>query len=159
MKSCFSGCLFMVFAGVSASEPAVKVAVPEQIILYSIDGNDYAPGEGPKAGGEKFGRYPVLGKVEIKDAGKREEIFAVLEKGIRDSDGRIAKCFLPRHVVRAVSKGKTVDYIVCFQCLQVQVVADGKSKTLPITAEPLAVFNRHLKAAGIPLAPGGAKER
>src|SRR5438477_13107404 len=80
-------------------------ATPERFVLYSIDGTDYAPGKAPKAD-ETIAGYPVMGKVEIKDAAKRQEIVTALKDGIAQSDGNVAKCFWPRHAIELVEKGK-----------------------------------------------------
>jgi hypothetical protein len=139
------------------SDPVADLEAPEQLILYSIDGRDFEPGQAPKAD-EKFHGYPVLGKVEITDAAKRKEIAGALKDGLARSDGKRAKCFWPRHAIRAVTKGRTIDYVICFQCLQLEA-HDGDSKSVkPVTREPQSVFNKHLKEAGIPLAPGMAGE-
>jgi hypothetical protein len=66
----------------------------------------------------------------------------------------MAKCFWPRHAVRVVDKGQTVDYVICFQCDQLRVHEGSSTRVKPITSEPQPVFNKHLKEAGIPLALG-----
>jgi hypothetical protein len=138
-------------------DPLGGVDVPEQLTLYSIDGRDFEPGKQPKVD-EKFHGYPVLGKVEITDAGKRKEIIAALKEGLAHDDGSIAACFWPRHAIRVVDKGRTIDYVICFQCYQVQAY-DGNAKSVkPVTREPQPVLNRHLKEAGIPLAPGMSRD-
>src|SRR3954469_9359154 len=86
----------------------VAAEAPARLTLYSIDGTDYPPGKQPKAG-EVFYGYPVLGKVEVKDAVRQREILGAIGEGIAKSDGTMAKCFWPRHAVRAVEDGKTVD--------------------------------------------------
>jgi hypothetical protein len=127
---------------------------PEQLILYSIDGRDFRPGEEPKVE-EKFHGYPVLGKVEITDADKRHEIATALKDGLAQSDGKMAKCFWPRHGIRVVEKGRTIEYVICFECYQL-VAHEGDSQSVkPVTRDPQSVFDRHLTAAGIPLAPPG----
>jgi hypothetical protein len=123
--------------------------ISEQLILYSIDGRDFEPGQEPKAD-EKFHGYPVLGKVEITDLGKRKEIIAALQEGLARSDGTIAKCFWPRHAMRTVSKGRTIDYIICFQCYQLEAHEGDIKSVRPITASPQPVFDKYLSEAGIP---------
>jgi len=135
------------------SGSVANLEVPDQLTLYSIDGRDFEPGKEPKVE-EKFHGYPVLGKIEVKDLEKRKEIIATLKQGMARSDGKMAKCFWPRHAIRAVEKGRTIDCVICFECYQLEV-HEGRSKSVkPITREPQEVFNRHLKQADIPLAPG-----
>ena len=77
---------------------------PDSLTLYSIDGNDYGAGEGPNTD-EFFHGYPVIGKVEVQNLENRNATMAALRKGIADSDGTMAKCFWPRHAVRASENG------------------------------------------------------
>jgi len=126
-------------------------SAPEQLTLYSIDGvRD--PRNMPKAE-EQFHGYPVLGKIEVTDAKVRQEIMAAIKDGMARSDGALPKCFWPRHAIRAFEKGKKIDYVICFECLQLQIHANGTPQTEPTTREPQSVLNKHLKAAGIPIAP------
>lgn len=127
---------------------------PEQMVLYSIDGRDFPPGEGPQyESNEKFHGYPVLGKVEIEDVAKRKELMSALRKGIADNDGAAAKCFWPRHAIRAVENGKTIDYVVCFECLQIHIFQEETMTSELTTSEPRSIFNKTLEAADIPVIP------
>jgi hypothetical protein len=126
---------------------------PEQLTLYSIDGRDVEPGKQPKAE-EEFHGYPVLGKIEVTDAGKRKEIIDALKQGLAASDGKTAQCFWPRHAIRTIEQGRTTDYAICFECWQLAIYEGGTRRIKPVTRDPQAVFNRHLTVAGIPLAPG-----
>src|SRR5262245_44881959 len=77
--------------------------------LLSLD-----PGvKGVKGG---FHGWKVLGKTTVKDKKVRGQVLAALKKGVADSDGRVAKCFIPRHGVRATHGGKTVELVICFEC-------------------------------------------
>ncbi len=98
----------------------------------------------------------MLGKVELTKPEERRELLVALEKGLVDKEARQAKCFWPRHGVRTITGGKMTYYIICFQCSTARMESEGKSKTTAIGHEPQAVFNRLLKAADIPLAPGAA---
>ena len=92
-------------------ESVTDVETPEKLILYSVDGRDFEPGNAPKVD-EAFHGYPVLGKVEITEAEKRNEIIAAVKDGIARSDGKLAKCFWPRHAIRTIEKGKIANVIV-----------------------------------------------
>jgi hypothetical protein len=128
---------------------------PEWLILYSIDGRHFEPGQEPKTE-EKLHGYPVLGKIEMADADKRKETVAALREGLAQSDGKMAKCFWPRHAIRTVEKGQTTDYVICFECYQLEVHQGSSKAVKPVTRKPQSVFNKHLKEAGIPLAPAMA---
>jgi hypothetical protein len=118
--------------------------------LYSLD-----PGPRKVAGG--FHGWKVLGKTPVKDAAARKRILAAVYKGLADSDGTVANCFNPRHGIRATHKGKTVDLVICFECLQVQFHAGKEQATELTTASPQPTLDKVLKDAGVPLAKKAGK--
>lgn len=148
--------LLLILPGCAAN--STRVETPDELILYSLDGRDFAPGEEPKTN-EKFHNVPVLGKLVVADAARRRKVISTLHKGLAESDGSIAKCFWPRHGIRAVGNGKKTDYVICFQCVHAIVHEDNKApETRPLTRTPKKLFNQLLKDAGIPLAPGAETE-
>ena|ERR1700722_1663745 len=118
--------------------------------VYSLDSD---PGEGDKDG---FHRWKVLGKTTVTNEKKRTTLLEALSKGVADNKGEAAKCFIPRHGLRATHDGKTVDLVICFQCMQVYVYDDPKSdkktKTFLTTGSPEEAFDKVLKDAGVTLA-------
>lgn len=152
---------FLIAAAAVAGCSRDRVAglgTPQELTLYSLDGRDFEPGEGPKSA-EQFHCYPVLGKVEVEDADRRKAIVAALKAGVARSDGFMAKCFWPRHGIRTVEDGNIVDFVICFECLQLHTHAGSSTKTVAVSREPQAVLNDALTAAGVPLAPGAAGEK
>ncbi len=130
------------------------LAKADQIELYSLD-----PVTPVKKGAQGFHDWTVLGKTVLKgDAGKR--LVAALEKGIAENKGEAARCFQPRHGIRATAKGKTVDLVICFECLQVYVYYDKTEKrdqTVLTTGSPEPTLDKALKDAGVRLAEKPAK--
>ncbi len=124
----------------------------DQLILYSIDGNDYEKGKGPKTA-ETFHQYPVLGKLEITDKSAQKEILEAMKDGMA-YNGPGNKCFWPRHAIRTVKNGAIVDVAICFECCQYRVFDAENLNTKVIGSSPQAILNRFLTAAGVPLAPG-----
>src|SRR4051812_18265719 len=101
-------------------DAAALLARAKTFDLYSLD--PASRGEGPKG----LHGWKVLGKTTLQDKDVRARALAAIEKGVRDSDGSVAGCFRPRHGVRAVVDGKTVELVICFECLSLQVFEDGK---------------------------------
>lgn len=154
-------CLLVLLTGCGSRSVGVadEPEIIEEFILYSLDGNKFDLKQENADSDDHFHGFPILGKVDIKDVGRRKQIMDALKSGMSQSDGTVAKCYWPRHGVREVSKGKTVDYVICFECLQLKIHNDGKEKTVPTTRRPQSVLNKHLKDAKIPLAPGMAEDK
>ena len=65
--------------------------------------------------------YPILGRAKLTDARARQELVDLVMRGIRESDGRVAACFNPRHGVRAEHDAKVVDLVICYECLSMSI--------------------------------------
>ncbi len=116
----------------------------ETIEVYSLDPGD---NNDPKG----FHGWKVLGKTAVKDAAKRTELLGALEQGLAESQGG-AKCFIPRHGVRATYDGQTVDLVICFECSWVYVYyGDKDGPHLTTSKSPQPAFDKVLKDAGVPL--------
>lgn len=151
----FALLLLALFSTACCSKPVHPTALDaDQFTLYSIDGNHY-PGSPTKIPDhiEIFHGYPVLGKIELNDKTDRQTLLQALAQGIDDSDGTVAGCFIPRHGIRAVKGIQTLDYVICFECMQV-VIHDNGVITQELTTDgPAATFNGYLTRAKVPLAP------
>ena len=118
------------------------------IELVSLDPDHEAK---TPAGGLRGWR--VLGRATLAGDDKRA-ILAALQSGIEDSEGRAAKCFNPRHGIEATYEGKTVELVICFECLSMEGWNDGKPFKALTTSGPSEEFNRMLKAKGVKLPKG-----
>jgi hypothetical protein len=128
--------------------------------LYSLD-----PAREPEERGkaepakDTFHGWKVLGKTEVKGEAERKGLADALRLGAEDNFGVVAACFIPRHGLRLTGGGKTVDLVICFQCLSVQVFMNGERKGgFLTTGDPQKAFDAVLKAAGVKL-PEAAKEK
>jgi hypothetical protein len=107
---------------------------------------------------EGFHGWQVLGKTEVKKEAERKRLADALRLGAEDNFGIAAGCFNPRHGLRLKGGGKSVDLVICFECLQVQVFVDGETSQGFLTSgDPQKEFDAALKAAGINL-PKRAKK-
>jgi hypothetical protein len=125
--------------------------IPDEVILYSIDGRDFEEGQKPKTDEQFYGR-PVLGKVALTDAKERREVWTALEAGMARPDS-VETCFWPRHGVRVTQGAKQVDYVVCFECKQVLIREGTSANMKAISESPQVVLDKYLTRAGIKLAP------
>jgi hypothetical protein len=111
------------------------------------------PSERKEAKGGFHG-WKVLGKTEVKDADTRKDLVAALEKGVAENKGEVAKCFEPRHGIRATRDKKTVELVICFECLQVRGYVDNSDKNTDgflTSKSPQPAFDKVLKGADVPL--------
>lgn len=99
---------------------------------------------------QTFHKYPVLGKTEIRDGNERAELLRALYKGIADSDGGVNKCFFPRHGISATLGDETVELLICFECLSIQM-HPKHGKDVLTTRSPERTFNRALEKANLPI--------
>jgi len=129
---------------------------PAEMTLFSIDG--VRDRGGPLPPGESFHGYPVLGKVEVTDPVGRREVATALRAGLSEREMARA-CFWPRHGVRVTEGGRTADYLICFECCQLEVYDGGSKKVWTTGRSPQGALNRYLTAAGLPLAPGMAGDK
>ena len=118
----------------------------ESFELYSLDP---AGGKLPKDA-DGFQGWKVLGKTEIKDADTRKKVRAALDKGIAQGIGA-AGCFKPRHGIRATAKDKSVDLVICFECMTIMVMVGDKAQAVWTSAAPQKTLNKILRDAKVPL--------
>ena len=120
-----------------------------QFDLLSLD-----PDAGRDQTKDAFHGWKVLGKTVVKDPKVRKQILESLYEGISKSDGQGAKCFEPRHGIRASVEGKTVDLVVCFECSWVYVFFDkdeNRQGVAVTTYKPQANWDKALRDAGVAL--------
>lgn len=97
--------------------------------------------------------WVVLGKVEVTDKADRRMLLAAMQRGIDESDGSVALCFNPRHAMRIGDGTDSIEYIICFECLQVQThYSVGGQKTDRTSDTPANEFNAFATKKGLPIA-------
>jgi hypothetical protein len=97
----------------------------------------------------------VLGRTEITGPARKREVIAAIKEAIKHP-GRLAKCFIPRHVLRIENENDTIALVICFECGIYQLFRNKierfeKQGRVGTSAEKL--FNEILTEAGIPVAP------
>jgi hypothetical protein len=101
---------------------------------------------------DAFHDYKVLARATVTDDDARKAVVAAVLKGVAESDGAVAKCFEPRHGLHVVYKGKTYDFLICYQCSQIQVFAEAaeEPETVGTTAASRAALDKALRESGAP---------
>jgi len=116
-----------------------------ELEVYSLSGDREKGKDGLRG-------FKVLGKTTVKGeaAGK---LVAVVKKGVEEG-GDGARCFIPRHAIRATHDGKTVDLVICFECHWVYVYTGDadEPEELTIADSPHKPLDKILTDAKIKLA-------
>jgi hypothetical protein len=98
-----------------------------------------------------FHDYPVLGSTRITDASARQKLVAAFYRGAT-AKTEAARCFNPRHGIRATGEGRTVDLLICFECGQVRAYVAGEmTASFRIARSPQPLLDQILRDAGVPL--------
>ena len=138
--------VFVLLAGCGSSCPldprVASILSSPEITIYSLHPRGEA--ELP-AGAEKLGGYRVLAKTSIKDAKLRQEVAQAIGESLRHAGVSMAKCFEPRHGVRAGSE----TFVICFKCNQLSL--NGQHLAIDLDGQPM--LNRIWKDHELPLAP------
>ena len=101
-----------------------------------------------------FHGYHILGQTTITDPATQKQLNAAFEKGVREHHGNPAACiFMPRHGIRLTKADLVTDFVICFQCGDVQVFkGDQLDHSFFVSGSPQPTFDRVLKQHNLPLA-------
>ena len=128
----------------------------EQVELLSI--NPHVRIEAKQPG--SFHGWKSLGQTTVKEAEQRKKLLTAFEKGVEIEIAKVAKCFEPRHGIRMVHEGKTIDLVICFTCYRVLVFAgEEQEQSFQIEDSPRAVFDQMLKDAKVRLPPPPGEQK
>jgi hypothetical protein len=119
----------------------------EQLELFSIG---IPRADAPALTTDTFQTCTLLGRAQIDDNNEREELLNALYKGIQESTGP-AICFEPGFGLRGTADGDTVELLICFECLQIEITFRGHKQMVSTSSSPLETFNTALRRAGAPL--------
>lgn len=99
-----------------------------RVEIASIDPS--ADGDAPA--GDALGGYPVIARAAVPKE-KREALADLLED-LAKPDGPVAKCFDPHHAVHVEEGARVIDVVICFECMQLQIVEGKRTKRVTIDA-------------------------
>ena len=118
----------------------------DQYELYSLFPIATSGGTKPQ-----FHGHNILGQISITDPAVRERLNTALEAGAKDgNDAHL--CFNPRHGIRVTRGGEVTDFVICFECHQVEIWRNQQRAGGFLTSGiPQAVFDEVLKKASVAL--------
>jgi GH18 family chitinase len=117
----------------------------DEITLYSLN-----PDKKEKKPDTGLQGWQVLGQTTLSGEDKKA-IVKALNKAIAASDGSVAGCFNPRHGIKATHGGKTVELVICFECLSISGWTDGERFSTLTSRQAEEAFNKVLKDKGVKL--------
>lgn len=128
------------------------LAHSQQFILYSLYPEPSELKSQEKKGGTYFHNYLILGQTLVTNPKTRANLVTAFYKGIGESNGDEKACFNPQFGIRAVREGQTVDLVICYACLQIEIYDSHGFRGTTTSDSPLPMFSRVLSDAGVKLA-------
>lgn len=89
---------------------------------------------------------------KVSDTGARRRLASAIH--VRTSNEG-ARCFSPRHAIRATGGGRHVEVMICFECYQARVYLDGQLHHFVPDGREEPFHDQLLTAAGVALAQKG----
>ena len=125
-------------------------------VIYSLE-----PTEEPKAGDPTFHTYKVLGHAELNPqqmaTAMNVFVVALARSGGATNVGVLCR-IQPRHALSIVAGGHIYDYLLCFQCGQLEVFVDNTDIGIVTAGRSPEVLNNLLTSLKIPLSQSGLAE-
>lgn len=128
--------------------PDVAQAILEHAQQFELLSLDPSSQEGSPKG--SFHGYKILGKTVVKDATTQRRLVSAFERGVAENTGVALACFNPRHGVSVKSGERSADFVICFECRQVQVSGAVEGEFL-VGASPQSLFDQVLRDASASL--------
>ena len=121
---------------------------PSEATLYSLHPDPRAP----YWFASRFRGYRVLGRLPLKNEIHRLQVARAVAQAAQTYQGNFKCVFSPRHGLRVQSRGKTYDFLICYECSQMEVYAEEREiAELSIGGSP-DLMNSMLRAAHVRIA-------
>jgi hypothetical protein len=127
--------------------PAPAAAILDQADHFELLSLDPHP-QGKAAKGDFYG-YRVLGTAFIENTETRKKLVSAFKRAVAENQGYVAACFNPRHGIRVARNEKQADFVICFECAQVQVFGEVQG-TFLISSSARILFDSVLRDSEIP---------
>jgi hypothetical protein len=117
----------------------------DSAVIYSLDPN----GDPRKEPALHY--VSILGRAKLNTAETHQASHA-FNQAVRGWDNIMAECFNPRHALRIHANGHTYDYLLCYECHQIEVFVDDDLKVDMGAAGSPEILNSILRAHHLRLA-------
>lgn len=155
------GALAVVAACTASSDnllPAPAEALLEHATRIELFALDPLPiSMQPPSDKESFHEHAILGRAVLNDRAKCAQLAGLVLQGIRESDGRVAACFNPRHGLRVQTDAHTLELLICYECLSLEAYDDlsaaGVTRSTALTSQSVEpAVTRLFNEAGLTIA-------
>lgn len=127
--------------------PSVASRALDSADRYELLSLDPAPVDEPSP--ELFRGRRILGSVVISDPAARSRLSNSLRGSVVYA-WQVPRCFSPRHAIRVTHGAKVTDFLICFECRQVEVWEDRQKIGYWVTGNaPQYLLDEILHAAGV----------
>ncbi len=152
--------LFLAAFAIASTAPAARLSAPlpatvnramnepTSVTVFSLHpGSTVAPWYR-----QRFHGFRILGQVTVEGT-EQKVVTASLKKILNDWNGAVPPCILePRHGVRITRGGRTIDFLICFQCQKMFIFSGGPSHLDRSFTGSADALNAVLRAAHVKLA-------
>lgn len=127
----------------------------DELEIMALHPSPHSEAGKPTDGVDDFHGYKILGRAAIGATAEQDEVIGHLYRGIIDSGGIVAACFNPRHGIRATRGKESVDFVICYECLSMQVRGPGDvTENVLTTQEPGATLTEIWARHGVKIHEG-----
>ena len=147
-------CLMSAGATGSSGKSSISLESIKKFELFSITPR-LNLGAAAQDESKTFHGYPVLGRREIENKPATREIVSSLNGDLHPHKANLC-LFSPRHALRIFYKESQADFLICYECGDVEKFNGNDDKSpewFSVDKPSKDVLNRYLSEAKIPLAP------
>jgi hypothetical protein len=142
----------------SREELRAWIAGATALELYALGANRWrGPGRDDRP---RFYDFPKLGSAPVDDAESRRALADAWAKDAEPTPVGGAWCFEPRHAIRARRGDEVIDIVICYQCREQAILAEGVTaaspdagfrtwKLHPINHDSYSLLDRLLREKGV----------
>ena len=116
-----------------------------KLFFYSLDPNAKTEFDGKLQEDTRkyFCGFKVLGRFEVVSFQEKTNLMESFTEGVREGS-RGMYCFEPRHGIRMVDGTTTNDFVICFECHQVEAYGSFPESDFAMSSSPASTFNELL---------------
>lgn len=98
--------------------PLESLQGSKSVTIYALHPSPHDPEGKPPSEALAFHGYRILEQASLAQ-GQITPLLSLVGTGISENDSMAAMCFNPRHGIRVQFSDYEVDFVICFECLQI----------------------------------------